>query len=147
VPNTIRFIETSIWNNTVVLYSTVKIVDSQGNTGMPVQLDPPMSMVSELYFFQCSKLVVPQTGKVDCRTKESSSLTPVMHKHQSAWRSDTLPPTNGDYPAFNPVMVESDCVGVLLASNFPILTTFTVVRHGGSDSGHCRGIGDTIRPE
>ncbi|KAJ7924190.1 hypothetical protein B0H13DRAFT_2654929 [Mycena leptocephala] len=58
--------------NGLVLYSTTGIIDSEGNTGVSVKLNPPMSNVSELYFFQCSNSVVPQD--------------------KSIWRlSDTLP--------------------------------------------------------
>ncbi|KAF7340393.1 hypothetical protein MVEN_01958800 [Mycena venus] len=65
-------------------------------------------MVSELYFFQCSKSTVPQKGTVDCRTGESSSLIPTIHKDESVWQSATLPDLDGNLTTSNPTMVESD---------------------------------------
>lgn len=105
------FIASDLWNDNVVLYSTAKIVDSQGNAGMAVKLNPPMSMVSELYFFQCSKSTVVQTGTVDCRTGNIRSLAPEAHKDQAVWRADTIAGTDGDTGPFNPALIASDSVG------------------------------------
>ncbi|KAF7367706.1 hypothetical protein MSAN_00834400 [Mycena sanguinolenta] len=128
VPNAIMFIGANIWNdNTVLLYSTSPIVDSQGNTGMAVNLDPPMVLVSELYFFQCSKTTVPQNSTVDCNTKQSMLLAPDIHKNQSLWRDDTLRSAQEvSEPAFDPDMSESDWWSRILASIILLVPKSTI---------------------
>jgi len=66
-----------------------------------------MSNVTELYFFQCFKSNVAQTSEVDCRTRESISVSPNILKNSSVWNEQTV----GDGPpvsAFNASLVEID---------------------------------------
>ncbi|KAF8214817.1 hypothetical protein K438DRAFT_2138348 [Mycena galopus ATCC 62051] len=68
-------------NNSVVLYTTNAVVDSEGGQGFPVELTPPMNYsITHLQFLQCWRTLVPQEG------------TPSIYKTQSSWKqySDSL---------------------------------------------------------
>ncbi|KAJ7159289.1 hypothetical protein C8R43DRAFT_1105435 [Mycena crocata] len=89
---TSSFVERSLlpsWNS-IILYSTNKVVDSQGNVGFPVVIDPPMgpnSTISELHILQCSRVLVTQHGEVDPTSKliVPPTLEPSIHKTSSVW--------------------------------------------------------------
>ncbi|KAJ7038691.1 hypothetical protein C8F04DRAFT_1231865, partial [Mycena alexandri] len=106
VPNAIILAADDLWNNTVILYSTANILDSQGNSASPVKLNPPMSNVTELYFFQCFKSNVAQTSDVDCRTRESISVSPNIFKNSSVWNEQHV--SDGPPLSFNASLVEID---------------------------------------
>ncbi|KAJ7452646.1 hypothetical protein FB451DRAFT_1282765, partial [Mycena latifolia] len=99
------------WSS-LVLYSTNSVLDSDGNTGFPLALSPPMgpnSTVFALQFLQCSQSLVVQSGEVDPESGLilPASLTPNIHKSSSRWDTYTAPKStntssspleNGEWP-------------------------------------------------
>jgi hypothetical protein len=87
-------------NNSIILYTTNDVVDSDGWKGSPVMLKKPMgpnSTVSQLQFLQCSKSLVHQQGAVDIQSRklDPSSLHPTIYKTHSSWQkydNSTIPP-------------------------------------------------------
>ncbi|KAJ6522729.1 hypothetical protein B0H19DRAFT_1085988 [Mycena capillaripes] len=55
--------------NVLILYSTIPVLDSEGNNGTWIDLTVPMnSSVSTLQFFECYQSVIPQDATVDAKT-------------------------------------------------------------------------------
>ncbi|KAJ7488338.1 hypothetical protein FB451DRAFT_1227035 [Mycena latifolia] len=80
--------------NSIVLYSTIPIIDSNGNQGMRVNLIPPMnSSVSSIQILRCSQSLVPQIAVVDALSRQiyPDSATPKFRKTTSAWLPYTGP--------------------------------------------------------
>ncbi|KAJ7079920.1 hypothetical protein C8R43DRAFT_344838 [Mycena crocata] len=74
-------ISDSIW-----LYSTIPIIDSHGDRGPIVPLNPPMnSSVSEVQLLRCMQSLVSQSAMVDSQSRSLRSLLPVAEKVSSTW--------------------------------------------------------------
>ncbi|KAJ7100962.1 hypothetical protein B0H15DRAFT_796624 [Mycena belliarum] len=90
--------------NTLVLYSTIAVLDSTGSRGPTVNLDLPIndpvlmgSTVSAVQFLACSQTLVSQTAMVEAQSHQSVGQQPQIQKTTSAWR-----PFNGPTGTFNP---------------------------------------------
>ncbi|KAJ7200854.1 hypothetical protein GGX14DRAFT_466280, partial [Mycena pura] len=78
------------WWTSLILYTTNKVLDSSGNSGPPVILDPPMGpngSVTELQVLRCARSIVNQSASVDPQSRLliPSSLNPNLHKTTSKW--------------------------------------------------------------
>ncbi|KAJ7203832.1 hypothetical protein GGX14DRAFT_569876 [Mycena pura] len=74
----------------LILYTTNKVLDSAGNSGSPVILDPPMgpnASVTELQVLRCARSIVNQSASVEPQSRLliPSSLNPSLHKTTSKW--------------------------------------------------------------
>ncbi|KAJ7167907.1 hypothetical protein C8R46DRAFT_1350814 [Mycena filopes] len=80
--------------NRVLFYSTVPVVDSNGNQPH-VNLNPPMSStyapVPDIQIFRCSQTLVNQTAVVDAQSRMLLSVKPDIHKETSTWLSHEGP--------------------------------------------------------
>ncbi|KAJ7105177.1 hypothetical protein C8R44DRAFT_942960 [Mycena epipterygia] len=75
-----------VFNHSIVLYSTIPIVDSNGNNGSWVDLSPPMNTsVSSIQVFQCSLSLVSQTAVVNSQTRQVHTVQPDFKKTTSTW--------------------------------------------------------------
>ncbi|KAJ7144492.1 hypothetical protein C8R44DRAFT_973968 [Mycena epipterygia] len=71
---------------TIVLYSTIAILDSNGLRGSSVNLSPPMNTsVSTLQAFQCTQSLVNQTALVDVQSRNVIQVAPGFEKNSSTW--------------------------------------------------------------
>ncbi|KAF7363029.1 hypothetical protein MVEN_00654700 [Mycena venus] len=89
----------------MILYTTNRVIDSDGNTGFPIDITPPMgpnSTVSKLQLLQCSRSLVPQLAQVntDSRLVIRSSIQPSLYKSSSKWNvyADSSQDTNNLEP-------------------------------------------------
>ncbi|KAJ7751923.1 hypothetical protein DFH07DRAFT_825880 [Mycena maculata] len=78
--------------NSIVLYTPNVVLDSEGQTGFPVELEPETgnsSTITQLQFLQCSNSLVPQSGTVDTQSRilAGPSLRPSIYRTQSEWVS------------------------------------------------------------
>ncbi|KAJ7610618.1 hypothetical protein DFH06DRAFT_1308628 [Mycena polygramma] len=86
--------------NSLVLYTTNTVIDSVGNQGSPVELDPAMDYsVTRVQFLQCWRTLAPQKGMVDGESGllDEFSLQPSVHKTRSTWQrysEASLPPSD-----------------------------------------------------
>ncbi|KAJ7916393.1 hypothetical protein B0H13DRAFT_1871282 [Mycena leptocephala] len=81
-------------NDTLILFTTNVVVDSQGRTGSPVALKRemgPNSTVSHVQFLRCTKSIVPQVAMVDSQSGKiiGSTLQPNIFKINSTWQNYT----------------------------------------------------------
>jgi hypothetical protein len=88
--------------SSIVLYSTIPIVDSSLKTGPLVNLSPPMPFsISSIQIFQCSLSLVNQTATVDAQSRQLQALGPDFKKSASTWVPYVSPmynvTTNGNY--------------------------------------------------
>lgn len=82
------------WDSTdsIVLYSTIPIVDSSGKNGSWAKLIPPMNTsVSSIQVFQCSLSLVNQTAMVDAQSGKIQTVGPNFKKDYSTWMPYTAP--------------------------------------------------------
>ncbi|KAF7363028.1 hypothetical protein MVEN_00654600 [Mycena venus] len=82
-------------NNSVVLYTTNAVLDSEGRQGFSVELTPSMNYsITHLQFLQCWRTLVPQEGTVNGESGQldASHLQPSIYKTKSSWKqySDSL---------------------------------------------------------
>ncbi|KAJ6488783.1 hypothetical protein C8R45DRAFT_992857 [Mycena sanguinolenta] len=89
------------FNNTILLYSTIPIVDSDDNdVGAWVDLDPPMitgsTALSQIQMFQCSQTLVQQTALIDSQSRQLVTVRPNITKMSSTWLPFITPPVTGD---------------------------------------------------
>ncbi|KAJ7610620.1 hypothetical protein DFH06DRAFT_171956 [Mycena polygramma] len=108
----------------MLLYTTNKVVDSTGNTGLPVGIAPPMgpnSTVSELQLLQCSRSLIAQQAQVDPYSKLiiPSSLKPILHKTSSQWNPYEQSPQTADSNHIT-TLVNSEWPTPLHQSNVPM---------------------------
>ncbi|KAJ7115671.1 hypothetical protein C8R44DRAFT_793142 [Mycena epipterygia] len=90
----------SLSNHSIVLYSTIPILDSGGNAGTSVDLSPAMnSSVSSIQIFQCSMSLVSQTAVVDAQSRQIQKLEPDFQKTASTWMPYTGPLDSGNSAA------------------------------------------------
>ncbi|KAJ7112154.1 hypothetical protein C8R44DRAFT_882549 [Mycena epipterygia] len=74
------------YNNSVVLYSTIPIVDSDNQRGPSINLIPPMATsVSSIQLLWCSQALVNQKALVDSQSWEIITVEPDIEKNVSAW--------------------------------------------------------------
>jgi hypothetical protein len=73
-------------SNAIVLYSTVPIIDTNGDDGFWVDLTPPMNnSLSSIQVLKCSQLLVNQTAVVDAQSGKFLSVSPEIKKTTSTW--------------------------------------------------------------
>ncbi|KAF7344712.1 hypothetical protein MVEN_01631900 [Mycena venus] len=78
----------------ILLYSTIPIVDSSLKTGPLFNLSPPMNTsVSSIQIFRCSLSLVNQTAIVDAQSRQLQALEPDLKKTDSTW-VPYVPPLN-----------------------------------------------------
>ncbi|KAJ7907392.1 hypothetical protein B0H13DRAFT_2332428 [Mycena leptocephala] len=93
---------TNFLNASIILYSTIPIVDSSLKTGPKVNLSPPMfTSVSSIQIFRCSLSLVNQMATVDAQSRQFQALGPDFKKVSSTWVPYVSPvnnvTTNGNY--------------------------------------------------
>ncbi|KAJ7135517.1 hypothetical protein C8R46DRAFT_615794 [Mycena filopes] len=82
-------------NNSITLYSTIPIVDSNGHSeGWFNVTDPSPSTTGTIQIFQCSMSLVNQTATVDTQSNHLLSVGPDFAKTASTWGPYVAPPTN-----------------------------------------------------
>ncbi|KAJ7822097.1 hypothetical protein B0H14DRAFT_3732658, partial [Mycena olivaceomarginata] len=70
----------------IVLYSTMPIIDTDGQNGSWVQLRPPMNnSLSSIQVLKCSQSLVTQKAVVDAQSGKFLSVSPDIHKTASTW--------------------------------------------------------------
>ncbi|KAJ7921308.1 hypothetical protein B0H13DRAFT_2656013 [Mycena leptocephala] len=76
----------SVNSNSIILYSTIPVLDSMNNSGISINLTPPMNLaVSAIQIFQCSLSLVPQHAIVDVQSRKLVTVEPTFEKDVSAW--------------------------------------------------------------
>ncbi|KAJ6566922.1 hypothetical protein B0H19DRAFT_1374294 [Mycena capillaripes] len=70
----------------LLVYSTIPIVDSNVKSGPSTKLVPPMdTSVSSVYLLQCSQVLVNQTAVVDVQSQKIIIVSPSIEKTVSSW--------------------------------------------------------------
>ncbi|KAJ7191489.1 hypothetical protein GGX14DRAFT_600487 [Mycena pura] len=98
LPNTVSVYPLGSPNNSLVMWTTIAISDSEGHQGSPILFDQQSHSVlqnltqlnlniSQLELFRCSKSLVAQTGLISAQSNTivNGSLYPDIHKTQSIW--------------------------------------------------------------
>ncbi|KAJ7721331.1 hypothetical protein B0H14DRAFT_3170330 [Mycena olivaceomarginata] len=81
--------------DSVVLYSTIPIVDSSGESESWVDVSPPMdNSVSSVQLVQCSLTLVRQQATVDAQSQKIQTIGPNFRKNTSTWLPYTAPHSN-----------------------------------------------------
>ncbi|KAJ7133250.1 hypothetical protein C8R44DRAFT_870660 [Mycena epipterygia] len=76
----------SLFNDSIVLYSTIPIVDSSGDNGSWANVIPPMNTsVSSVQLLECSLSLVRQTTVVDSQSRPIQPAAPDFKKTASTW--------------------------------------------------------------
>jgi hypothetical protein len=76
----------------VMLYSTIPIIDSNGTLGPLVSLHPPMNTsISTVQLLQCSYTLVNQTAVVDAQSNRIQTVEPDLGKSPATWHPYTRP--------------------------------------------------------
>ncbi|KAJ7888744.1 hypothetical protein B0H13DRAFT_2042086 [Mycena leptocephala] len=76
----------------VMLYSTIPIIDSNGTRGPLVSLHPPMNTsISTVQLLQCSYTIVNQTAVVDAQSNRIQTVEPDLGKSPATWHPYTRP--------------------------------------------------------
>ncbi|KAJ6548451.1 hypothetical protein B0H19DRAFT_1265288 [Mycena capillaripes] len=76
----------------IVFYSTIPIVDSNGTRGPLVRLQPSMNYsVDIVQVFQCTHTLINQTATVDAQSRQLQAVVPDLHKPTSTWGPGTRP--------------------------------------------------------
>ncbi|KAJ7309216.1 hypothetical protein DFH08DRAFT_944300 [Mycena albidolilacea] len=79
----------------IVLYSTIPIVDSSGKSGSWVDVSPPMNTsISSVQLLQCSLTLVRQLATVDAQSRKIQTIEPDFRKNASTWLPYTAPHSN-----------------------------------------------------
>ncbi|KAJ7080307.1 hypothetical protein C8R44DRAFT_824305 [Mycena epipterygia] len=87
-----RIYFTDTVENSIVLYSTIPILDSSGKNGSSVELTPPMNTsVSSIQILRCTQSLVNGTAVVEAQSGKAVSLQPDLKKTTSAWAPYTDP--------------------------------------------------------
>ncbi|KAJ6488814.1 hypothetical protein C8R45DRAFT_1143005 [Mycena sanguinolenta] len=72
----------------LIFYSTIPVIDGNGEEGPSVELSPPMNTtVSSIQIFQCSLSLVPQVAVVDSQSRQIRTVEPDITKTSSKWNS------------------------------------------------------------
>ncbi|KAF7375791.1 hypothetical protein MSAN_00468800 [Mycena sanguinolenta] len=70
----------------IVFYSTIPIIDSDGQQGPLVPLDPPMNTsIASIQVFQCYLSLVDQVASIDSQTQQIHAVAPDFTKTTSRW--------------------------------------------------------------
>jgi hypothetical protein len=84
-------------SSSIILYSTIPIMDSSFKTGPLVTVSPPMDMfVSAIQIFRCSLSLINQTATVDAQSQQiqTETLGPDFKKTASTWAPYVSPLSN-----------------------------------------------------
>ncbi|KAJ6491099.1 hypothetical protein C8R45DRAFT_1138153 [Mycena sanguinolenta] len=74
------------FTQSVVLYSTIPIVDSDNKLGASIKLSPPMNTsVAVIQLLRCSQSLVNQKAVVDSQSGHIIKVEPDIHKTVSSW--------------------------------------------------------------
>ncbi|KAJ6488802.1 hypothetical protein C8R45DRAFT_992894 [Mycena sanguinolenta] len=77
---------TSKNSSMIIFYSTIPIIDSDGQQGPLVALSPPMNTsVTSIQVFQCSLSLVDQVASIDSQTQQIHAVAPDFTKKTSRW--------------------------------------------------------------
>ncbi|KAJ6542490.1 hypothetical protein DFH09DRAFT_1173879 [Mycena vulgaris] len=99
------FIPNVTLRNSVIFYSTIPILDSNGSPGPMITLDPPMDFsVSAIQIFECSQTLISQTAVVDAQSRELLSVEPGIEKSTSTWGPYAGPPQLTTFSDTNPLL-------------------------------------------
>ncbi|KAJ6491169.1 hypothetical protein C8R45DRAFT_928996 [Mycena sanguinolenta] len=93
----------AVFTRSVVLYSTVPIVDSNNKLGAPIKLSPPMnSSVAAIQLLRCSQSLINQKAVVDSQSGHIITVEPDIRKTVSSWAPYSGPfdgpKDSGGYP-------------------------------------------------
>jgi hypothetical protein len=81
--------------DSIVLYSTIPIIDSSGNSGSWADVSPPMNTsVSSVQLLQCSLTLVRQLATLDVQSQKIQTIGPSLRKNTSTWLPYTAPHSN-----------------------------------------------------
>ncbi|KAJ6491072.1 hypothetical protein C8R45DRAFT_1213169 [Mycena sanguinolenta] len=81
-----RLAATSYPTQSIVLYSTIPIIDSDNKLGASIELSPPMnSSVAVIQMLRCSQSLVNQKAVVDSQSGHIIMVEPDIHKTVSSW--------------------------------------------------------------
>jgi hypothetical protein len=118
-------------SNTVLMYTTIPILDSDMTTLPWVDLDPPMHLpemhpIHALQFFQCSQSLVNQTASVNTQSTLVTAVEPDIQKYKSTWLPYNGPPS-ADINGTLVEMVRSFC-GFTVRTHHLIILVGTVAQ-------------------
>ncbi|KAF7349857.1 hypothetical protein MVEN_01286200 [Mycena venus] len=80
--------------NSILLYSSIPIVDSSGKSDSWADISPPMNTVSSIQMLQCSLTLVRQLATVDAQSQKIQTIVPTVRKNSSTWQPYTAPLSN-----------------------------------------------------
>ncbi|KAJ7091742.1 hypothetical protein C8R44DRAFT_750382 [Mycena epipterygia] len=106
----------------VLLYSTIPIVDSSGSRGHDLDLVPPMkTSVSSIQIFDCIQSLVNQRATINPQSGMAISVEPVFKKTTSTW----VPAVAPDVAPNNNSLITSwsEWYGNMPASDLPLDST------------------------
>ncbi|KAJ7046012.1 hypothetical protein C8F04DRAFT_1024417, partial [Mycena alexandri] len=76
----------SFFDESLLVYSTIPITDSNNKSGPSTQLVPPSSSsVSSVYWLRCSQTLINQKAVVDVQSQNVVMLSPNIEKTHSLW--------------------------------------------------------------
>ncbi|KAJ6474251.1 hypothetical protein C8R45DRAFT_935649 [Mycena sanguinolenta] len=111
----------------LILWTTLEVQDSSGNTGSPVMVDrakdPDNVTINQLQVLQCSKSIVAQSALVDTKTTRvnSSSIYPSIYKTESTWGSSLDPNSTAE----DSTLLGSNVWSQILTTGYNISDFFT----------------------
>ncbi|KAJ7814353.1 hypothetical protein B0H14DRAFT_3149467 [Mycena olivaceomarginata] len=107
--------------DSIVLYSTIPIVDSSGKSGSWVDVSPPMSTsVSSVQLLQCSLTFVRQLATVDAQSHKIQTIGPSLQKSTSTWLSYTAPHSNVTTDGNSFIDIWANWYAVMPSSDFQL---------------------------
>ncbi|KAJ7190090.1 hypothetical protein GGX14DRAFT_580122 [Mycena pura] len=78
---------TNVTQHSIILYSTVPILDSNDNPGFFFNLTPPMSpAITQIQVFECFQTLVSQKVVIGSRSGNFMTAEPELQKTRSAWK-------------------------------------------------------------
>ncbi|KAJ7461339.1 hypothetical protein B0H11DRAFT_2312814 [Mycena galericulata] len=79
-------VSTTGFPDSLIVYTTIPIVDSRGTQSPSTTLDPPFNnSVSAIQIFRCSQTLVNQTAVVDAQSHKILAVEPDIAKTTSSW--------------------------------------------------------------
>ncbi|KAJ6481908.1 hypothetical protein C8R45DRAFT_1076052 [Mycena sanguinolenta] len=98
LPNFLEASSSSDSSNSITIFTTATVMDSQGDVGFPIIFEQQPSAIlknltklnvncSQIQFLRCSKSLVDQVGMINSQsnTVSENSLYPSLHKNHSTW--------------------------------------------------------------
>jgi hypothetical protein len=77
----------NVTQHSIILYSTIPILDSNNNPGYYFNLTPPMSpAVTQIQVLECSQTLVSQKAVVWSRSGNFLTVEPELQKNRSVWK-------------------------------------------------------------